>query len=109
MFDFDEDPLPDAWNRWGLGVAVPVVLTISAASVMTRNAVHIPGRRGGLNLQGHDVTALAVLLFAVAILCFAHFYGTERYHFVRQLTRLAAMIGGLIAIGAIIVHQAVPF
>jgi hypothetical protein len=111
MLDFDEDPLPDAWNRWGMGIALPVALTATAGTVMTQTAVRVPIRRRGLNLQGHDVTALAALLLAIAVFCFAHFHGTgtERFHAARQIVRVVAMIVGLLAIGTIIVHQAVPF
>ncbi|HET6426318.1 MAG TPA: hypothetical protein VFG20_21680 [Planctomycetaceae bacterium] len=111
MFDFDEDPVPDAWNRWGVGVALPVLLTGTAVAVMRRTSIEIPFRRRELKLQGWDLTAFGIGLIAVAVFCFAHYHatGTERFHFARQITRLAALIVGLLAIGVIIVHQAVPF
>lgn len=111
MFDFDDDPLPDVWNRWGLGVALPVGATLTAAAVMRRASIEIPFRRREFKLHGADVTALAIGLLAVAGFCFAHFHGTgtERFHLGRQLTRIATLITGLIALGVIIVHQAVPF
>ncbi len=107
MLELEEDPLPDHGNRYGWGVATPVVLTGAAMVASTRTAVRLPGRHGGLRLQGSDVTTFAITLLALAMFLHVHFFwtGTERFHFSRQLLRILAMVTGLVAFGTIIVHQ----
>lgn len=107
MLEFEEDPLPDHWNRWGLGCGGALLTIATAAAVAPRTTVSISGRRGGLNLQGNDVTALAIILTALAVFLHVHFFwtGTERLAAAREILRVMALAAGLIAFGAILFHQ----
>lgn len=111
MFDFGEDPLPDDWNRWGYGCGGALLATGTAAFINTRDSIHIPGRRGGITLQGNDVTACALILLALAVFLHVHFFwtGTERFVFARETARVISLVTGLIAFGAILVSQLAIF
>lgn len=111
MFNLEEDPLPDHWNRLGVGCGGAAVMVGAALFFATRTSIRLPGRHGGLRLEGGDVTAFAITLLAIAAFLHVHYFwtGTERFAAAREIVRVLTLVTGLIAFGSILVHQAQIF
>ncbi len=105
---FDDEPLDDAWNKWGLGVVVPSLLALFGVSRMIlRVAVLYGPRRTSLTLTGWDAIAFGAGWVGVAIFLHAHYHWnlSRSLRAYADLGKIFGIILGMLAIGFVIVRS----
>ena len=108
---FDDEPLDDAWNKWGLGVVVPSLIALFGVSRMIlRVAVLYGPRRTSLTLTGWDAIAFGASLIGVAIFMHAHYHWnlSRSLAAYADLGKVFGIILGVVAIGFVVVRNISP-
>ena len=108
LFDLDDDPPTDAWSKWGVGIAVPVVIAIYGISrVILRQAILYGTRGRTMTMTGWDAVAFGITILAVALFLHTRFFwsNSERLREFAGLGQILSMIAGIVGLGFVIVRN----
>ena len=109
LFDsFDDEPLGDAWSKWGLGIAVPSLIAAYGLSrVILRHAV-LYGRRGtSMPLSGWDAVVFGIAILGVALCMHAHYFwsNSNRLAEYAELGKVIGLLVGVSGFGFVVVRN----
>ncbi len=105
---WDDEPIDDAWNKWGQGVVIPSLLALFGASKLIWPHAVLWGRRGmSLTLSGWDAVAFGLCWIGVALFMHAHYHWSlsNRLAEYADLGRAIGIIVGLLAFGFVVVRN----
>lgn len=106
--DWDDDPLDDTWNKWVVGLAVPIGLALLGLSKFIWPHAVLYGSRGrSLTLTGWDAVLYGAAFLGAALFLHARFHWalTKRLAPYADLGKVLGLIVGIVAVGSLIVRN----
>jgi len=105
---FDDEPMGDAWSKWGLGIVVPsLIATYGLSRVVLRHAV-LFGRRGfSMPLSGWDAVVFGFAILGAALFMHAHYFwsNSNRLAEYAELGKVIGFLVGVVGIGFVVVRN----
>lgn len=108
VFDFDDDAPSNNWSKWGMGLAIPLVIAVMGVSkTISQHASLLGFRRQRMPLTGWDAVAFGIVLLAVAFFMHSHYFWSNTRRMIEyvDLGRAIALLAGIASLGFIVVRN----
>jgi hypothetical protein len=107
--DDDLTGVPPSGNeyKWGVGVALPVILVYYGISMLASGeATFYDGRYSSMPLHGANARAYAISILSVAVFAHCHYFWGNVYEqlWFAVLGKIISAIGFIAGLGFLIVH-----
>lgn len=107
-FDLGDEPMGDAWSKWGLGVVVPILIATYGLSRAILRHVVLFGRRGSsMPLSGWDAVVFGIAVLGVALFMHAHYFwsNSNRLAEYAELGKVIGLLVGLSGLAFVVVRN----